>query len=91
MGKQSIGTIGYNQFNRVDTVLYTMVYPQTPLVRTRTIELTNYDKLPAGHNAVVAVMSYTGYDIEDAVVVNKASLDRGYGRITLYRNYTTQF
>lgn len=75
--------------NRVDTVLYTMVYPQTPLVKTKTIELTNYDKLPAGHNAIVAVMSYTGYDIEDAVVVNKASLDRGYGRITMFRNYTT--
>ncbi len=82
MGKQSVGAIGYNQFNRVDTVIYTMNYPQTPLVRTKTIEFTNYHKLPAGHNAVVAVMSYTGYDIEDAVILNKASLDRGYGRIT---------
>jgi DNA-directed RNA polymerase III subunit RPC2 len=57
-----------------------MVYPQKPLVKTFTIELTNYDKLPAGQNASVAVMSYSGYDIEDAVVLNKASLDRGFGR-----------
>lgn len=80
MGKQAIGSIGYNQLNRMDTILYLMVYPQKPLVKTFTIELTNYDKLPAGQNASVAVMSYSGYDIEDAVVLNKASLDRGFGR-----------
>ena len=50
---------------------------QAPLVKTRTIELTNFEKLPAGQNAVIAVMSYSGYDIEDALVLNKASLDRG--------------
>eukprot|EP00003_Mantamonas_plastica_P033443 TRINITY_DN9596_c0_g1_i2.p1 TRINITY_DN9596_c0_g1~~TRINITY_DN9596_c0_g1_i2.p1 ORF type:complete len:129 (-),score=23.93 TRINITY_DN9596_c0_g1_i2:30-362(-) len=42
--------------------------------------MVNYHKLPAGQNAMVAVMSYSGYDIEDAIVVNKASLDRGFGR-----------
>ena len=87
MGKQAIGTIGYNQLNRVDTLLYLMVYPQKPLVKTITIELSNYDKLPAGQNASVAVMSYSGYDIEDAIVINKASLDRGFGRIMVVRRY----
>ena len=43
MGKQAIGTIGYNQLNRVDTLLYLMSYPQKPMVKTRTIELTNFD------------------------------------------------
>ena len=70
MGKQALGVIGYNQFNRVDTVLYLLAYPQTPLVRTKTIELVGYHEMPAGHNASVAVMSYSGYDIEDAVVIN---------------------
>ncbi len=71
MGKQAIGAIGYNQFNRIDTLLYLSVYPQQPMVKTKTIELVGYDKLPAGQNATVAVMSYSGYDIEDALILNK--------------------
>ena len=89
MGKQAIGNVGYNQLIRTDNVLFLMIYPQKPLVKTLTIELTNYEKLPAGQNASIAVMSYSGYDIEDAVLLNKASLDRGFGRImTLRRNET---
>ncbi|CAE6219232.1 unnamed protein product [Arabidopsis arenosa] len=68
------------QLNRMDTLLYLLVYPQRPLLTTRTIELVGYDKLGAGQNATVAVMSNTGYDIEDAIVMNKSSLDRGFGR-----------
>ncbi len=86
MGKQAMGVIGYNQRNRIDTLMYNIVYPQCPMVKTRTIELTNFDKLPAGQNATVAVMSYSGYDIEDALVLNKASIDRGYGRCLVYKN-----
>ena len=89
MGKQAIGNVGYNQLIRTDNVLFLMIYPQKPLVKTLTIELTNYEKLPAGQNASIAVMSYSGYDIEDAILLNKASLDRGFGRImTLRRNET---
>ena len=87
MGKQAIGFIAHNQFTRIDTLLYLMVYPQKPLVKTRTIELVKYDKLPAGQNATVAVMSYSGYDIEDALVLNKASVDRGFGRCQVLRKY----
>eukprot|EP01114_Cavostelium_apophysatum_P020204 TRINITY_DN6708_c0_g1_i4.p1 TRINITY_DN6708_c0_g1~~TRINITY_DN6708_c0_g1_i4.p1 ORF type:complete len:1163 (+),score=317.41 TRINITY_DN6708_c0_g1_i4:32-3520(+) len=89
MGKQAIGVIAYNQLNRIDTLLYMLVYPTKPMVKTRTIEMVQYDKLPAGQNATVAVMSYSGYDIEDALIMNKASLDRGFGRCIVYRKYTT--
>ena len=89
MGKQAIGAIANNQFIRLDSLLYLMVYPQEPLVKTRAIELVKYDKLPAGQNAIVAVMSYSGYDIEDALVLNKASVDRGFGRCQLFRKWAT--
>lgn len=46
-----------------------------------------YDKLGAGQNASVAVMSYSGYDIEDAIVMNKSSLDRGFGRCIVVKKY----
>ncbi|KAG0679709.1 DNA-directed RNA polymerase III core subunit ret1 [Kluyveromyces marxianus] len=89
MGKQAIGAIAYNQFKRIDTLLYLMIYPQQPMVKTKTIELIDYDKLPAGQNATVAVMSYSGYDIEDALVLNKSSIDRGFGRCETRRKNTT--
>ena len=76
-----MGTTALNQYERLDSLLYAMVYPQKPLVTTRTLDLVNFNELPGGQNAVVAVMSYSGYDIEDAVVLNKGSLDRcGCGR-----------
>ena len=89
MGKQAIGVIAHNQNLRIDSLLYLMVYPQKPLVKTRALELIKYDKLPAGQNAIVAVMSYSGYDIEDALVLNKASVDRGFGRCQVFRKYAT--
>ncbi|KAK4228023.1 hypothetical protein QBC38DRAFT_476397 [Podospora fimiseda] len=90
MGKQAIGAIAYNQFNRIDTLLYTSLYPQRPMVITKTIQLIHYDRLPAGQNATVVVMSYSGYDIEDALVLNKASLDRGFGACQVFRKYAVE-
>ena len=83
MGKQAIGAIAYNQLNRIDTLLYLLCYPQQPMVKTKTIELIGYDRLPAGQNATVAVMSYSGYDIEDALILNKVGF-----LYTIYQNAT---
>ncbi|KAI9564560.1 hypothetical protein GHT06_008299 [Daphnia sinensis] len=83
---QTMGTIACNQRNRIDSLLYNLVYPHKPVVKTRTIELINFENIPAGQNAMVVVMSYSGFDIEDATVSNKASLDRGYGRCLVYKN-----
>ena len=89
MGKQAMGNVAYNQLNRLDTLLYLLCYPMRPLLTTRTIELVGFDKLGAGQNACVAVMSYSGYDIEDAIVMNKASLDRGFGRCIVLKKFGT--
>ncbi|KAI3720441.1 hypothetical protein L6452_21357 [Arctium lappa] len=91
MGKQAMGNIAYNQLCRMDTLIYLLVYPQRPLLTTRTIELVGYDKLGAGQNATVAVMSYSGYDIEDAIVMNKSSLDRGFGRCIVMKKISAAF
>eukprot|EP00808_Paulinella_micropora_P011541 g46876.t1 len=89
MGKQSMGYIAYNTLNRIDRLLYGIVYPQKPLVKTRVIEMIGFEKLPAGQNASVAVMSFSGYDIEDALVLNKSSLDRGFGRCLVWKKFDT--
>lgn len=86
MGKQATGIIGLNQRERIDTLQYLLSYPQKPVVSTKVIELIHFDQMPAGQNAMVAVMSYSGFDIEDASIMNKASIDRGYGRSFVYRN-----
>jgi len=80
MGKQAIGPTALNIMHRVDKSTYFNCYPQMPMVQTRTIRLSRYNEMPCGQNAMVAIMSYSGYDIEDALVMNKASLDRGFGR-----------
>jgi DNA-directed RNA polymerase III subunit RPC2 len=55
---QAMGAIAYNQLQRIDTLLYLLVYPQRPLVTTKTIGLIGFEQLPGGQNAIVAVMSY---------------------------------
>ena len=90
MGRQAMGAIAYNQRIRMDTLLYNLTYPQRPLLTTRALEQTSYEKIPAGQNACIAVMSYSGFDIEDALVLNSASLDRGFGRCIVYRAVKTE-
>jgi hypothetical protein len=61
MGKQAIGSTCTNQYERMDSLLYSMVYPQRPMVTTKTMDLFNFNELPGGQNASLAVMSYSGY------------------------------
>eukprot|EP00429_Kryptoperidinium_foliaceum_P095383 CAMPEP_0176186648 /NCGR_PEP_ID=MMETSP0121_2-20121125/1979_1 /TAXON_ID=160619 /ORGANISM="Kryptoperidinium foliaceum, Strain CCMP 1326" /LENGTH=1173 /DNA_ID=CAMNT_0017525141 /DNA_START=50 /DNA_END=3571 /DNA_ORIENTATION=- len=85
MGKQAMGCIAMNQFTRCDTLLLGLTYPQKPLCTSKTLNLVNFHHLGAGQNASVAVMSYSGYDIEDAIIMNRAALDRGFGRCHVMR------
>ena len=83
-----MGPVAHNQWDRIDTIMYMLIYPHRPLVKTRTIDLIGYQQLPAGHNATVAVMCYSGYDIEDALILSRASLDRGLGRCMVLKKFT---
>lgn len=90
MAKQSLGLYASNYYARFDSRANILHYSQTPIVKTDIMDTLKYHKRPAGQNFVVAIMSYEGYNMEDAVILNKSSIDRGLGRSTFYRTYTSQ-
>jgi DNA-directed RNA polymerase I subunit RPA2 len=83
MGKQTMGTPALSLPYRSDNKLYRLLTPQAPLVQTAVHSEYKMDEYPNGTNAIVAVISYTGYDMEDSVILNKASLDRGFTNATV--------
>jgi DNA-directed RNA polymerase subunit B len=87
MAKQALGIHSTNFLLRVDSRSHILHYPQKPLVDTRPMEIIGYDLRPSGQNYVVAVVSFEGYNMEDALIFNKASVERGLGRSSFYRIY----
>ncbi|CAL8256836.1 unnamed protein product [Lota lota] len=85
MGKQTMGFPLQAYLNRSDNKLYRLQTPQSPLVRPVMYDHYNVDEYPIGTNAIVAVISYTGYDMEDAMIVNKSSWERGFAHGCIYK------
>jgi len=85
--KQALGLYAANFLCRVDTDVSVLHYPQKPLVRSFVYDTLNVH--PAGQNVIVAVMTHEGYNMEDALILNQGSVDRGLGRSTYYRPYTS--
>ncbi|KAG8749455.1 hypothetical protein FRC12_013409 [Ceratobasidium sp. 428] len=86
MGKQSMGTPATALRHRTDNKLYRLQSGQTPVVRPVLHNTYGMDSFPNGTNAVVAVISYTGYDMEDAMILNKSAHERGFGYGTIYKS-----
>ena len=85
MTKQSIGSFSMCLEERVDTISHSMHYPQQPLVQTMVQEVVGSVDMPGGATVVVAVLSHTGFNQEDSIIVNKGSIDRGLFRSSVYR------
>lgn len=84
MGKQAIGIFATNYDKRMDKTAYLLNYPTRPLVDTRLMNFIHLNNVPSGSNIIVAIMSHTGYNQEDSVLVNKGSIDRGLFLATIY-------
>ena len=90
MAKQALGIYSTNFLHRVDTRSHVLHYPQMPLIQTKPMEIIGYKHRPSGQNCLVAVLSFEGYNMEDALIFNKASVERGMGRSTFYRIYEAE-
>ncbi|MBW2985515.1 DNA-directed RNA polymerase subunit B [Candidatus Woesearchaeota archaeon] len=88
--KQALGLYASNYAIRMDMDVNILHQPQVPLVQSLMHELSNYNKHPAGQNIIVAVIDYLGYNMDDAIVINKASIERGLGRTSYYRPVATE-
>ena len=83
-GKQAMGVYVTNYENRMDKTAYILNYPMRPLVETRIMDLIHLNKIPSGSQLIVAIMTHTGYNQEDSILINKGSIDRGMSMTTVY-------
>jgi len=84
MVKQAIGVYALNFDNRMDKSAYVLSYPSRPLVDTRLMNFIQLNRIPSGCQVHVAIASFTGYNQEDSILINKGSIDRGLFSATIY-------
>ena len=85
-GKQAIGIYATNFNHRIDTASYILHYPQRNLVSTKMAKYVHKNQLPNGENLIVAICTYTGYNQEDSIIVNKSSIDRGMFNVSSFKS-----
>jgi DNA-directed RNA polymerase beta subunit len=84
MAKQAIGVYATNYDQRMDKTAYVLTYPSRPLVDNRLMNLIQLNKIPSGCQVHVAIMSHTGYNQEDSVLISQGAIDRGLFLTTIY-------
>jgi len=87
--KQACSMYHTNHQVRMDKTAVVLSYGQTPLLKTRYLEHINHESNPYGENTIVAIMCYTGYNVEDAILINEGALKRGLFQTTYYSTYET--
>jgi len=87
MGKQAMGIYALNFKDRFDTMAHVLCYPQVPFVSPYMSKFYGAQSMPSGQNVTVAIMTYTGYNQEDSIMINRGALDRGLFRSIFYRTY----
>jgi len=87
MGKQAMGLFAQNYKERFDALAHLLMYPNIPLVSPRMSKYYGAYSMPSGRNIVVAIMTYTGYNQEDSIMINRGSLDRGLFQSVFFRTY----
>lgn len=87
MSKQALGLLHSNIHLKFDTTAKSLAYPTRPLFETQISSMIGTTELPAGDTVVVAIMTYGGYNQEDAIIFNKASVERGLFHMVIYRSY----
>ena len=85
--KQGVSLYSSNFNTRLDKSAFVLNYGQIPLTKSRYLKYISQEEHPYGENAIVAIMCYSGYNVEDAVIFNEASLKRGIFRTTYYNTY----
>ena len=87
MGKQAMGVYVTNFMNRMDKTSLILNYGQIPLIKSRYLEYINNEQIPYGENAIVAIMVYGGYNMEDSVLINEGAVKRGLFNTTYFSCY----
>jgi DNA-directed RNA polymerase II subunit RPB2 len=87
MGKQAMGMYALNFRDRFDALAHLLCYPQIPFVSPFMSRFYGAQAMPSGQNIVVAICTYTGYNQEDSIMINRGALDRGLFRSIFYRTY----
>ena len=87
MGKQAMGVYALNYKERFDAMAHILCYPQVPLVSPFMSKFYGGDTMMSGQNIIVAIMTYSGYNQEDSIMINRGALDRGLFRSIFYRTY----